>query len=68
MFSETGGFLLEVRNEDFDNITARFQKYGLESFDIGLTIEREIKINNAISLPTKKAFQAWSDGLSSKLK
>ena len=68
LFSETGGFLLEVRNEDFDNIKGRFQKYGLESFDIGLTIEREIKINNAISLPTKKAFQAWSDGLSSKLK
>ena len=68
LFSETGGFLLEFRNEDFDNIKGRFQKYGLESFDIGLTIEREIKINNAISLPTKKAFQAWSDGLSSKLK
>ena len=68
LFSETGGFLLEVRNEDFDNIKGRFQKYGLESFDIGLTIEREIKINKAISLPTKIAFQAWSDGLSSKLK
>ena len=68
LFSETGGFLLEVRNEDFDNIKGRFQKYGLESFDIGLTIEREIKINNAISLATKKAFQAWSDALSSKLK
>ena len=67
LFSETGGFILEIRNEDFGNVESCFQKYGLECFNIGSTIEGEIKINNAISLSTQQAFQAWSDGLSSKL-
>ena len=67
LFSETGGFILEIRNEDFGNVESCFPKYGLECFNIGSTIEGEIKINNAISLSTQQAFQAWSDGLSSKL-
>ena len=67
LFSETGGFILEIRKEDFGNVESCFQKYGLECFNIGSTIEGEIKINNAISLSTQQAFQAWSDGLSSKL-
>ena len=67
LFSETGGFILEIRNEDFGDVESCFQKYGLECFNIGSTIEGEIKINNAISLSTQQAFQAWSDGLSSKL-
>ena len=67
LFSETGGFILEIRNENFGDVESCFQKYGLECFNIGSTIEGEIKINNAINLSTQQAFQAWSDGLSSKL-
>jgi len=67
LFSETGGFVLEVSSENLDEIKSVFSKYGLDVFKIGSTGGNTIKINNALDLSVKKANKAWTNGLRNKL-
>ena len=69
LFSETGGFIIEVINSNVDEIKAIFQSYNLEIDLIGETTkEKYIKINNKIDLNTEEAKELWLNGLRDKIK
>ena len=67
LFSETGGFLLEIDQENIEIVTSSFSNYGLNIFNIGKTSSNTIIINNLISLSVFEAREAWKNGLRDKL-
>ena len=67
LFSETGGFLLEIDQENIEIVTSSFSNYGLNIFNIGKTSSNAIIINNLISLSVFEAREAWKNGLRDKL-
>jgi len=69
LFSETGGFIIEVINSNVDEIKAIFQSYNLEIDLIGETTkEKYIKINDKIDLNTEETKELWLNGLRDKIK
>ena len=69
LFSETGGFALEVSLENVNAVQTTFSRYGLEATVIGNTaIDELLQINNVIQLPVCEAQEAWTNGLREKLK
>ena len=69
LFSETGGFIIEVINSNVDEIKAIFQSYNLEIDLIGETTkEKYIKINDKIDLNTEETKELWLNGLRDKVK
>ena len=69
LFSETGGFIIEVIDSNVDAIKKIFQSYNLEIDLIGgTTKEKYIKINNKIDLNTEEAKELWLNGLREKIK
>ena len=69
LFSETGGFIIEVIDSNVDEIKAIFQSYNLEIDLIGgTTKEKYIKINDKIDLNTEKTKELWLNGLRDKIK
>ena len=69
LFSETGGFIIEVINSNVDEIKEIFQSYNLEIDLIGgTTKEKYIKINDKIDLNTEEAKKLWLNGLRDKIK
>ncbi|MFQ6605378.1 MAG: phosphoribosylformylglycinamidine synthase subunit PurL [Fidelibacterota bacterium] len=68
LFSETGGFLLEVAAAHADEVRERFSASGLTARIIGRTTDSEtITINTVINLDVSRARAAWSTGLQDKL-
>jgi phosphoribosylformylglycinamidine synthase subunit PurL len=67
LFSETGGFILEVSSENVESIKEKTSKYGLDIFKIGSTGGKSIRINGAVNLSVNKAKDAWTNGLRDKL-
>ena len=68
LFSETGGFVLEVEPDHLKKVTEIFQKYDTEFFEIGKTTEKQtISINEEIHLSIPQARSVWADGLREKL-
>ena len=63
LFSETGGFILEVRSENLDGIKSVFSNVGLDVFEIGSTGGQSIEINSVVGLAVNKAKEAWTNGL-----
>ena len=69
LFSETGGFIIEVIDSNVDAIKKIFQHYDLRIDLIGETTkEKYIKINNKIDLNTEEAKELWLNGLRDKIK
>ncbi len=69
LFSETGGFIIEVINSNVDAIKKIFQSYNLEIDLVGRTTkEKYIKINDKIDLNTEEAKNLWLSGLRDKIK
>ena len=69
LFSETGGFIIEIINSNVDEIKAIFQSYNLEIDLIGETTkEKYIKINDKIDLNTEETKELWLNGLRDKIK
>ena len=69
LFSETGGFIIEVIDSNVDEIKKIFQSYNLEIDLIGVTTkEKYIKINDKIDLSTKETKNLWLNGLRNKIK
>ena len=69
LFSETGGFIIEVIDSNVDAIKKIFQSYNLEIDLIGRTTkEKYIKINDKIDLDTEKTKNLWLSGLRDKIK
>lgn len=68
MFSETGGFLLEVAPENVTAVQALFLRQGAHFLEIGITTAHQsLIINDAVNLPLRKAKEAWANGLREKL-
>lgn len=68
LFSETSGFILEVRPENLEKIKMIFEKNNAKVFEIGKTVDNGlISINESVNLEIKKAKQAWQNGLREKL-
>ena len=69
LFSETGGFIIEVIDSNVDEIKRIFQSYNLEIDLIGVTTkEKYIKINDKIDLSTEETKNLWLNGLRDKIK
>ena len=69
LFSETGGFIIEVIDSNVDAIKKIFQSYDLKIDLIGETTkEKYIKINDKIDLNTEEAKKLWLGGLRNKIK
>lgn len=68
LFSESGGFILEVEDNKLTQLEGLFDSYGVKVEIIGSTDNTgNIKLVGCIDLPVKEAFSAWSNGLREKL-
>ena len=67
LFSETGGFILEVLPENIDTIKSVFSNYGLDVFEIGSTGGESIEINGFTDIYVTETKNAWTNGLREKL-
>ena len=67
LWSETGGFILEISLANVDGIKTIFSHVELDVYEIGKTIGNLIQINNVVGLTVNKAKEAWTNGLREKL-
>ncbi len=68
LFSETGGFLLEVKPENEAAISHLLQQHGLPVYKIGNTTNHQaIIIDDCINLSLQRARDVWQNGLRDKL-
>ena len=67
LFSETGGFVLEVSPENADAVIPNFSKYGSDVFQIGTTGSNTIQINRVVDIVVSDAKETWANGLREKL-
>lgn len=67
LWSETGGFILEISLENVDEIKTIFSHVELDVYEIGKTVGNLIQINNVVGLTVNKAKEAWTNGLREKL-
>jgi phosphoribosylformylglycinamidine synthase len=67
LFSETGGFIVEVSSENVKEIITKFLEYGLDIFEIGKTGGASIQMNNVIDISVNETKEAWTNGLREKL-
>tara|TARA_Y100000748_G_C15502000_1_gene490472 strand:+ start:3492 stop:5831 length:2340 start_codon:yes stop_codon:yes gene_type:complete len=69
LFSETGGFVVEVDNTNIQKVENILQSYKLKYSNIGKTTSTsEIKMNGLVNIPLDDAKELWSNGLRNKLK
>jgi phosphoribosylformylglycinamidine synthase len=67
LFSETGGFVLEVSPENADAVISNFSKYESDVFQIGTTDSNTIQINRVVDIVVSDAKETWANGLREKL-
>ena len=68
LFSESGGFVLEVAPEHHTQIDMIFNKYQITYMTIGHTVEKPyISINSEINLSVNEAKHVWEHGLRERL-
>ena len=67
LFSETGGFVLEVSPENADAVLSNFSKYESDVFQIGTTGSNTIQINRVVDIVVSDAKETWANGLREKL-
>lgn len=68
LFSETGGFVLEVTRDKWKPLKQLFTELKLSVHLLGeTTVNPQIIINDAINLPVADAKAAWENGLRGKL-
>ncbi len=72
LFSETGGFVVEVSSKKSAKFKEICAKYGVTPYEIGKTTDKSLlnfKDGNReiVSLPLKKAAESWLNGLRDKL-
>ena len=68
LFSETGGFILEIRKENLNRLMDLFTKYNVQAETIGHTIlEPVLQINSVIHLPILEAKEVYESGLRARL-
>jgi phosphoribosylformylglycinamidine synthase subunit PurL len=68
LFSETGGFILEVAPEHLAALSSLLASYAVPFFNIGKTSnDGRIKLNTVIDLAVQEAKVIWENGLREKL-
>ena len=67
LFSETGGFVLEVSLENIDAISTTFLKYELDVLHIGNTGGNAIQLNGVLDMYVFDTKKVWTNGLREKL-
>ena len=68
LFSETGGFVLEIDADNLDAVTDIFKTYGQTIEVLGKTnTSSTLSFNNTIQLKLQEAKAAWAQGLRKKL-
>jgi len=68
LFSETGGFVLELSMNNIEAVQSIFSNYGIELIKIGSTNNSGVMIfNSVVKLSVKKVKDAWTNGLREKL-
>ena len=68
LFSETGGFILEISKQNVKKVDTILNNYSCEYFKIGkTTFNQVININHIINVPISKAKKSWKNGLRDKL-
>jgi phosphoribosylformylglycinamidine synthase len=68
LFSETGGFILELSMNNMEAVQSIFSHHGIELIKIGSTNDsRAMVFNSVIKLSVKHAKDAWTNGLREKL-
>jgi phosphoribosylformylglycinamidine synthase len=69
LFSETGGFLVEVADSKIERFKKIFKNHSVQVYQIGKTSEtNDIIINDKIHLNIKEAKDLWLNGLRDKIK
>lgn len=69
LFSETGGFILEVPSSKVPSIMTVFHGHSVPLLTIGTTTRHEVlNINENLLLPVARAREAWERGLRDKLR
>ena len=69
LFTETGGFVIEVGEKCLPQVESILQGYELDCYNIGTTTkEPKISINDSISISVEEAKHLWSNGLRDKIK
>ena len=63
LFSETGGFILEVLPKNINVLKSVFSNYGLDVFEIGSTGGKSIEINGIANISVSEAKDIWTNGL-----
>jgi len=68
LFSETGGFILELSMNNMEAVQSIFSHYEIELIKIGSTNDsRAMVFNSVVKLSVKHAKDAWTNGLREKL-
>ena len=68
LFSETGGFILELSMNNMEAVQSIFSHHGIELIKIGSTNDsRAMVFNSVVKLSVKHAKEAWTNGLREKL-
>ena len=63
LFSETGGFILEILPKNINALKSVFSNYGLDVFEIGSTGGKSIEINGIANISVNEAKDMWTNGL-----
>ena len=67
LFSETGGFVIETKKENTENVIKVFKAHGLHASKIGETGGEYIQLNETIKVKVREARHRWENGLREKL-
>ena len=68
LFSETGGFILELSMNNMEAVQSIFSHYEIELIKVGSTNDSgEMIFNSVVKLSVKHAKDAWTNGLREKL-
>lgn len=68
LFSETGGFILEVAPEHALAVNTIFNQFSADIEFIGQTTDHQVlNLNEVIQLPIRKAREVWKNGLREKI-
>ena len=68
LFSETGGFIIEVDRKNIKDLESIFKKYKINLIPVGCTNDTQlVNINNVIIQELKELKIAWENGLRNKL-
>jgi len=69
LFTETGGFVIEIDEKNLSQVESVLQGYDLDCYNIGTTTkEPKISINDSIYISVEEAKHLWDNGLRNKIK